>query len=107
MLTISGMFGSEKIDDHGDEPFFNADYSERLRLWQFVEDELKTTAMATASWQHKFTEAGHLLNAGINYTSHREDEKHIFDNIFPTFIGKDAFKLLSDEKVIDANVDYI
>lgn len=106
-FTFSGYFGSEKILDHGDEPFFNGDYSERLRLWQFLEDELKTTAMATASYQHKFKQAGRLLNAGVNYTYHREDEKYFFDNILPNSSGKDSFKLLSDEKVLDINVDYI
>lgn len=106
-FTFSALYGSEKIIDHGDEPFFNADYLQRLRLWQFLEDELKTTVMASASYQHKFKEAGHLLNAGLNYTFHRENEKYFFDNIMPTFTGKDAFKLLSDESVIDLNVDYI
>lgn len=106
-LTVSGLFGSEKIIDNGEQPFFNADYSQRLRLWQFLEDELKTTAMATASYQHKYKEAGHLLNIGFNYTFHREDEKYFFDNILPSSTSKDAFKLLSDESVIDFNVDYI
>lgn len=106
-LSFSGLFGSEKIIDNGDQPFFNEDFSERLRLWQFIEDELKTTVMATASYQHKFKQPGHLLNAGINYTFHREDERYAFDNILPTFTGKDSFKLLSDEKVIDVNIDYI
>jgi hypothetical protein len=46
-LTISALFGSEKIIDRGDQPFFNGNNYERLRLWQFLEDELKTTAMAT------------------------------------------------------------
>lgn len=106
-LSFSSLFGSEKIIDNGDQPFFNEDFSERLRLWQFVEDELKTTFMATASFQHKFSQPGHLLNAGINYTFHREDERYAFDNILPAFSGKDSFKLLSDEKVIDLNIDYI
>lgn len=106
-LTISGLFGIEKIIDRGDEPFFNGNLSERLRLWQFLEDELKTTVMATAAYQHKFKQAGHLLNVGFNYTFHREDEKYFFDNILPTFSGKDAFKLLSDEQVVDLNIDYI
>lgn len=106
-LTVSGLFGSEKIIDNGDQPFFNADYSERLRLWTFLEDELKTTYMGTASYQHKFKEAGHLLNIGFNYTFHREDEKYFFDNILPTSTSKDAFKLLSDESVVDFNIDYI
>lgn len=106
LLTISGLFGTEKIIDRGDEPFFNNDLTNRRRLWQFLEDELKTTVMATANYQHKFKQAGHLLNIGFNYTFHREDEKYFFDNILPTFTGKDAFKLLSDEKVADLNVDY-
>lgn len=107
ILSFSALFGSEKIIDNGDQPFFNEDFSQRLRLWQFLEDELKTTVMATASFQHKFKQPGHLLNAGINYTFHREDERYAFDNIMPTFTGKDSFKLLSDEKVIDLNIDYI
>ena len=106
-LTISGLFGSEKIIDNGDQPFFNGDLSQRKRLWQFLEDELKTTIMATANYQHKFKESGHLLNIGFNYTFHREDEKYFYDNYLPTSTGTDAFKLLSDEQVYDFNFDYI
>ncbi|HEY1038875.1 MAG TPA: outer membrane beta-barrel family protein [Bacteroidia bacterium] len=107
LLTVSGFFGSEKIIDRGDEPFFNADLSERLRLWQFLEDELKTTVMATSAYQHKFKQAGHALNFGFNYTFHRENEKYFFDNILPSYTGHDAFKLLSDEQVFDITTDYI
>ena len=106
-LTVSGLFGSEKIIDHGDEPFFNSNLDTRLRLWQFLEDELKTTVMTSAAYQHKFKEAGRLFNIGLNYTFHRENEKYFFDNILPTYTGHDAFKLLSDEQVFDLNVDYI
>lgn len=107
MLTISGLYGMEKIIDRGDEPFFNSDLSERLRLWKFLEDELKTTVMVSAAFQHKFKQLGHLMNMGFNYTFHREDEKYFFDNILPTYTGKDAFKLISDELVADFNLDYI
>lgn len=106
VLAFSGLFGLEKIIDRGDEPFFNADLSERLRLWQFLEDELKTTAMASASFQHKFKQPGHWVQVGFNYTFHREDERYFFDNILPAYIGKDAFKLISDEHVADFNLDY-
>jgi outer membrane receptor protein involved in Fe transport len=106
-FSFSGLLGFEKIIDRGDQPFFNVDLSERNRLWQFLEDELKTTIMATATYQHKFKAAGRVLNIGFNYTYHRENEKYFFDNIMPTFTGKDAFKLLSDEKVADLNIDYI
>jgi len=107
ILTLAGVLGSEKIIDRGDQPFFNSALTERYRLWQFLEDELKTTAMATVAYQHKFEQAGQLLNLGYNYTYHRENEKYFFDNILPTYTGKDAFKLISDEHVSDLNLDYI
>jgi outer membrane receptor protein involved in Fe transport len=106
-FTIAGVYGGEKILDHGDEPFFNADFTKRLRLWQFLEDELKTTAMAMADYQHSFAEPGRTLHLGANYTFHRENEKYFFDNILPTYTGKDAFKLLSDEQVLDLSLDYV
>ena len=107
MVTVSGLFGIEKIIDRGDQPFFNENFSKRERLWQFVEDELKTTAVASVAYQHKFKQAGHLLNIGFNYTFHREDEKYNFVNMLPTYTGLDSFKLLSDEHVADFNIDYI
>jgi outer membrane receptor protein involved in Fe transport len=106
-LTLSGLFSSEKIIDHGEEPFFNNDLSERQRLWRFLEDELKTTVTLSGSWQHKYMQPGRLLNIGYNYTFHREDEKYFFTNIMPTFTGEDSFKLISDEHVTDLTADYV
>ncbi|MDO7172961.1 outer membrane beta-barrel protein [Mariniflexile sp. AS56] len=105
-LTVSGLYGGEIIIDNGDEPFVDEN-NERLYLWRFLEDEVKTTIMATANYQHKFKEAGRLLTVGFNYTFHREDEKYFFENIQPTFTGLDSFKLLSDEQVYDFNIDYV
>ncbi len=106
-ITVSGLFSSEKILDRGDQPFFNGDLSERLRLWQFLEDELKTTVTELTTWQHRFDQPGRLLNVGVNYTFHREDEKYYFTNTLPTYVGLDSFKLISDEHVSDFNIDYV
>lgn len=106
-FTVSGLFSSEKILDRGDEPFFNASLKERHRLWQFLEDELKTTATASMNWQHKFERPGRSLNASFNYTFHREDEKYFFTNIMPAYTGLDSFALISDEHVADVNIDYV
>lgn len=105
LFTCSALFSSEKIIDNGQEPFFNSLY-ERQRLWQFVEDELKTTLISSIAYQHKYKQIGHTVDIGLNYSFHRENEKYFFDNYMPTFTGKDAFKLLSDEHVIDFNLDY-
>lgn len=106
VLTISGLYGIEKIIDRGDEPFFNKELTERKRLWRFLEDEFKTTVVASAIYQHRFQQPGHLLNMGFNYTFHREDEKYNFENILPNYTGLDSFKLLSDEYVADFTLDY-
>ncbi len=107
-LTVSGLFNREKILDDGDNPYYlGRDYSNRYRLWQFLEDEVKYTAMATAVFVHKFKQAGHLFNINYNYTFHREDEKYFYTNTLPTSTGTDSFKLLSDEQVQDLNFDYV
>jgi len=106
-LTVSGLFNREKILDDGDNPYFlGNDYTNRYRMWQFLEDEVKYTAMATAVYVHKFKQPGRLLNINYNYTFHREDEKYFYTNTLPTSTGTDSFKLLSDEQVQDLNVDY-
>ncbi|WP_316804256.1 TonB-dependent receptor domain-containing protein [Pedobacter nototheniae] len=106
-FTLSGFFNREKITDNGDIPYFNSDFTLRNRLWQFLEDEVKYTATGSAVYQHKFAQPGHTLSAGFNYTWHREDEKYFFTNIMPAYTGKDSFKLLSDERVADVNIDYV
>lgn len=106
-LTISGFYSQEIIDDRGDIPYFLQNFSNRYRLWQFIEDEVKYTAAANAVFMHKFKQAGHTLNFNYNYSFHREDEKYFFTNTLPNFVGEDAFKLLSDEYIHDLGLDYV
>ena len=106
-LSISGLFNREKILDDGDNPYFQGTLSNRYRLWQFREDEVKYTAFGSAVFTRRFRQPGHSLVFTGNYSFHREDEKYFFTNTLPTFTGRDAFALLSDEHVVDLNADYI
>ena len=106
-LSISALFNREKILDDGDNPYFAGGLSNRYRLWQFLEDEVKYTAFASTVFTHRFPQPGHVLTVTGNYSFHREDEQYFFTNTLPTFTGKDAFKLLSDEHIGDLNVDYV
>lgn len=106
-ITLSGLYSREKILDEGDQPFFDNQLKNRYRLWQFLEDEIKTTATASLNWQRLFPQPGRKLQATANYTFHREDEQYFFSNIHPTFTGVDSFKLLSDEHVADLSIDYV
>ncbi|MBY0479081.1 MAG: TonB-dependent receptor [Chitinophagaceae bacterium] len=105
-LTISGLYSSESVKDNGDIPYYNSKLTERKRLWQFFEDEVNTAATASAIYQHKFTQPGHVLNMSLNYTFHREDEKYFLTNIMPAYTGRDTFMLIADENVTDFTIDY-
>ncbi|MCB0699069.1 MAG: TonB-dependent receptor family protein, partial [Chitinophagaceae bacterium] len=106
-FTVSGFYSREGILDRGDEPFFNQNLDTRLRLWQFLEDEVKTTITAYGNWRHQFAQPGRMLNFNFNYTFHREDEQYYFTNIYPSYTGLDSFILISDEHVGDATLDYV
>lgn len=105
-VSFSGLFNREKILDNGDNPYFEGSLQNRYRLWQFLEDEVKYTAFGTARLTHSFPQPGHTLLFTSNYSFHREDEQYFFTNTLPAFVGNDAFKLLSDEHVVDLNADY-
>lgn len=106
-LTVSGFFSQESIKDYGDQPFFSGNDAESLRLWQFLEDEVLTAAMASLAYEHKFRQPGHKLNVGFNYTFDREDEKYFFTNTLPTYTTEESFFLIADQKVADFTLDYI
>jgi outer membrane receptor protein involved in Fe transport len=106
-LSVSGLFNREKIIDKGDNPYFDGSLQNRYRLWQFLEDEVKYTAFSSAVLTHRFVQPGHTLTFTNNYSFHREDEQYFFTNTLPSFVGSDAFKLLSDEHVVDLNADYV
>jgi outer membrane receptor protein involved in Fe transport len=106
-VSLSGLFNREKIIDRGDNPYFDGALRNRYRLWQFLEDEVKYTAFGTAAFRHRFRQPGHSLAFTGNYSFHREDEQYFFTNTLPASVGRDAFKLLSDEHVVDLSADYV
>ena len=105
-LTVSGFFSRESIKDYGDQPFFNGNDGNNLRLWQFLEDEVLTAAMASLAYEHKFQQPGHKLHIGFNYTFDREDEKYFFTNSLPTYTTEESFFLIAEQKVADLALDY-
>jgi outer membrane receptor protein involved in Fe transport len=105
-LTVSGFFSQESIKDYGDQPFFAGNTGESLRLWQFLEDETVTAAMASMAYERKFEQPGHKLNVGFNYTFDREDEKYFFTNTQPSLTTEESFALIADQRVADFTLDY-
>ncbi|MBC6491298.1 TonB-dependent receptor domain-containing protein [Flavihumibacter stibioxidans] len=105
-LTISGLYSREVIKDNGDIPYYNSNLTQQKRLWKFFEDEVITASTVAATYQHKFNQAGHVLNISLNYTFNREDEKYFLTNIMPSYTGRDTFMLIADQNVTDLTIDY-
>ncbi|HEX2532693.1 MAG TPA: TonB-dependent receptor, partial [Chitinophagaceae bacterium] len=101
VVTVSGLYSSEYVRDHGDLPYYAGKRTDYFRLWQFYEDEVNTAATATVQFLHRFRQPGHQLSVGYNYTFHREDEKYFLTDNRSTYTGRDTFMLLADEHVSD------
>lgn len=105
-VTFAANFSRKAYVDRGSLPFFTEDYSERKRLWLFLEDEVETALGMTGNYSHSFKQPGHKLEAHASYTHLKKEEYYNMENITPDFTGTDAFDLMADQQISDFNVDY-
>lgn len=106
-FTFSALFNYREYTDLGDIPYDNID-GNRLRLWQYYENEVNQTLFATITHKHSFNQPGHSLTSSFNYSFRRKDEVFNFTNKLynPTTIGTDTTGLIADEHIFDLTVDY-
>ncbi|MBL7950092.1 MAG: TonB-dependent receptor [Flavobacteriales bacterium] len=106
-LRFSLLYNREAHIDHGDVVYFDGTLTERQRLWQFHEDEVNTSGQFASSWTHRTKRPGERVEAGLNYTFHREDEVYDINDATPAGPGYNNTALLADEHVADAKLDYV
>lgn len=106
-LRFSLLFNREGHIDRGDVVYFDGTFTERQRLWQFYEDEVNTSAQFASSWIHRTKRPGERLEAGLNYTFHREDEVYDINDATPLGTGFNNTALIADEHVADLKLDYV
>lgn len=106
-FTFSTLFNYREYTDLGDIAYDNAE-GERIRLWQYFENEVNKTLFATITHKHSFDQPGHSLTSSFNYSFRRKDEVFNFTNrqYIPDFTGTDTTGLLADENIFDLTVDY-
>ena len=106
-FTFSLLFNYREYTDLGDIPYDNGN-DERVRLWQYYENEVNQTLFATITHKHSFTQPGHSLTSSLNYSFRRKDEVFNFTNTLfsPNKIGTDTTGLLADENIFDLTIDY-
>ena len=106
-FQTSAYYGTELIYDLGQEHFVLKGAPSPYRKWDFIEDELKTTGTISQSIHHGFERPGQSLDLSGSYSFHRENEQYHFSNTVNGATGLNAFKLLSDERITQFNVDYV
>ena len=106
-FTFSMLFNYREYTDLGDIPYDNSD-GERIRFWQYYENEVNQTLFATITHKHSFNQPGHSLTSSFNYSFRRKDEVFNFTNkqYNPNLVGTDTTGLLADENIFDLTVDY-
>lgn len=107
IFTFSALFNYREYTDLGDIPYNNA-AGNRLRLWQYYENEVNQTLFATVTHKHSFEQPGHSLTSSFNYSFRRKDEVFNFTNreYNPELLGNDTTGLIADENIFDLTVDY-
>lgn len=106
ILTIAALFSREAHIDRGELPYLDANTGERIRLWNYWEDEKNTSINFSSMYEKKYEQPGKKLQIGLNYTFHREDELFLFKNEQFGMTGNDATFLIADENVTDFTLDY-
>ena len=106
-FTFSTLFNHREYTDLGDISYDDIN-GNRLRLWQYYENEVNQTLFATVTHKHSFNQPGHSLVSSFNYSFRRKDEVFYFTNrqYNPDLIGTDTTGLLADENIFDLTVDY-
>jgi outer membrane receptor protein involved in Fe transport len=105
-FTFGVLFNYRAYTDLGDLPFDNAINRERVRLWEYYEDEVNQTLFINLTHTHSFPQAGHQLKTNFNYSFRRKDEVFYFTNTLPNMVGTDTTMLVADENIFDLNIDY-
>ncbi|ERM83344.1 hypothetical protein P872_15995 [Rhodonellum psychrophilum GCM71 = DSM 17998] len=106
-FTFSGLFNYRAYTDLGDLPYFDARSGDRIRLWQYYEEEVNQTLFASISHKYSFKQPGHALTTAFNYSFRRKDEVFYFENRQLEFFGTDTTMLVADENIFDLTIDYI
>ena len=106
-FTFSALFNYREYTDLGDIPYDDMD-GNRLRFWQYYENEVNQTLFATVTHKHSFNQPGHSLTSSFNYSFRRKDEIFNFTNQLynPAKTGTDTTGLVADEHIFDLTVDY-
>ena len=106
-LTFSAIYDYESHHDTAQVPYIKMPSGDRYRYWTWLEYEITGFMNYSLAYKHKFAEAGHELNANIQYTKGWEDEAYHLNDSSNIRISDDYTHILAIEHTTFLTIDYI
>ena len=106
-LTLSGIYDWESHVDTAQVPYIVLLTGQRYRYIAWNEEEITGYMNYSASFTHKFKQAGHELDLGLQYTKGWEDETYYLNDSSSVRQGRDVTNILATEHTSNFQVDYV
>jgi len=106
-LSLSGIYDWERHQDTAQVAYINMVENSRNRYINWNEDEITGIMNYALRFEHLFPQAGHQINAGIQYTRNWEDETYYINDSSEIRQGRDITSVLGDEHAFNIDLDYI
>lgn len=106
-ISFSGIYDWEHHIDSAQVPYINMLTNKRYRYISWNEEEITGYMNYALNYEHRFPQAGHKLQANLQYTKGWEDETYyINDSSSVRTGGRDVTAILATEHTSLASVDY-
>jgi hypothetical protein len=106
-LSLSGIYDYEYHHDTAQVPYINTIANQRYRYWNWLEYEITGYMNYAFQYRHKFTEPGHELNAGFQYTKGWEDENYYLTDSSEYRQSRDTTHIIATEHTSTFTLDYV
>lgn len=106
-LSLSGIWDYEHHIDTSQIPYIDLNTRQRYRYWHWKEDEVTGFLNFRLDYKHRFPEAGHELNASMQYTRGWEDEQYFLNDSSAIRQSTDRTHIVAIENTTAIQLDYI
>jgi len=106
-LTVSGLYDVENHADKAQVPYIDRVNDEVIRYIFWNEEETTGDANVGMDYEHKFSQAGHTIDASIQYAKEWEDETYYINELSEDRQGRDVTSILGTEHILSMMTDYV
>jgi hypothetical protein len=106
-LSLSGLYDWEIHGDTAQVPYIDMLTDEVIRYIAWNEDEITGHINLAMDYEHKFKQAGHKIDASLQYAKEWEDETYYINEISEDREGRDVTSILGTEHILSLTGDYV